>query len=82
LINQDGTGVTLKMGRNNPFDIQAMAQVVASLAGTLDDEARLDLFPEHVISKEAKERILKAKEADKALMLENVVGDGEEPDSV
>jgi len=62
LINVDATGVSIKMHRNSPFDLESMAKVATQLTGILDLEAILDFFPPSLLSDEAKERIL----ADKA----------------
>jgi SPP1 family phage portal protein len=58
----DGTKISIKMGRNTPFDLQQNAIVAAQLMGLWDKQALLDLFPPTVLSDEAKERILGAVE--------------------
>lgn len=60
LNNFDGTTISIKMGRNTPFDLQQNAIVAAQLMGLWDKQALLDLFPPTVLSDEAKERILGA----------------------
>ena len=60
LNNFDGTTISIKMGRNTPFDLQQIAIVAAQLMGLWDKQALLDLFPPTVLSDEAKERILGA----------------------
>ena len=60
LNNFDGTTISIKMGRNTPFDLQQNAIVAAQLMGLWDKQALLGLFPPTVLSDEAKERILGA----------------------
>lgn len=72
LVNVDGTEVSIKMHRNMPFDLETYAKVAAQLTGTYDLEAILDIFPDYILSKEAKQRILAAKEANAQMMLETL----------
>jgi SPP1 family phage portal protein len=60
LYKFDGTSISIKMGRNLPYDLYNKAQSAALLMGIWDKEAILGLFPPTVLSDEAKERILGA----------------------
>ena len=62
----DGTSVSITLHRNLPFDVQTNAQIAAQLSGVWDLKAILSLFPDKVLSQEDKERILRAKEAERA----------------
>jgi SPP1 family phage portal protein len=58
IYNFDGTQISVKMGRNTPFDLERNATVAAQLTGIWDKEAILSLFPPTILSDDAKERIL------------------------